>query len=288
MKPFPSARESILTLLDPVLGRATCSYSHALPIDTSFIQAHGVLCDKLSPEHFKDALVAFEFQLDSHIGRVTSKWREQGVYIAVTNIAGLLDYGSDHSVLRLILESHYRQIQSKASKHRDEERQASLRVPEQHYDYPSSLLQANVKENEAFSSSSLTLNRVTSFLGGLLPTTHVCLSFANAFRSLNSLHVSSCSSLFAMVSCLLMLPTASASAIPIRQESSGEKGSVYSDNSIVDWIFSTLVFVYLILAYWLDPKTRKSSLVLSVTSAIFWVAMVSESDDAFSSSSRWK
>lgn len=288
MKPFPGARESILTLLDPILGRSTSSYSQALPIDTSFIQAHGVLFAKLAPERFKEACVAFQSLLDSHIGRVTAKWKERGIHSAIANIGWFHDYGSDDSVVRLILESLSRQIQSKASRLGDEVRQAPLRVPEQHYGHPPLLLQADAKENEAFSLSLGILDHVTSVLRVLLPITYVYLGFSRAIRSLHSLRVFSYSSLFPLVSCLSMLPTASASAIPVSQEPSGEKGSVYPDNSIVDWIFSILVLIYLALAYWFDPKTRKTSLAFSVTSATFWVAMASESDGAFSSSSRWK
>jgi hypothetical protein len=103
VRPLASARDSILTLLDPILGRSNASYSHALPVDTSFIQAHGVLFGKNSAEKFEDAQFAFLGQLDNHIGRVTAKWKEQGVYVAVTNIAGLFDYGNDDSILRQIL-----------------------------------------------------------------------------------------------------------------------------------------------------------------------------------------
>ncbi|PSN58532.1 hypothetical protein BS50DRAFT_443198, partial [Corynespora cassiicola Philippines] len=87
VKPFPSARESILTLLDPILGRTTPKDSQSTSIDTSFIRAHGILFEKLSADAFEDARHSFISQLDSHIARATAKWKEQGVYIAVTNIA---------------------------------------------------------------------------------------------------------------------------------------------------------------------------------------------------------
>ncbi|KAH8704679.1 hypothetical protein GQ44DRAFT_629914 [Phaeosphaeriaceae sp. PMI808] len=102
VKPFPSARESILTLLDPILGRAVATYSHALPIDTNYIKAHALLFEKLSLEDFKQAKVEFTNNLDNHIGRVTAKWKEQGVYIAVTNISGWFDYGVDDNALRQV------------------------------------------------------------------------------------------------------------------------------------------------------------------------------------------
>ena len=106
VQPFISARESILTLLDPILGRSRTSYSHSLPVDTNFIKAHGILFGKLSTEDFEEAFVSFLSQLDNHVGRVTAKWKGQGVYIAVTNIAGLFDYGSQDSILRHVFRLH--------------------------------------------------------------------------------------------------------------------------------------------------------------------------------------
>ncbi|KAF2022952.1 hypothetical protein EK21DRAFT_119222, partial [Setomelanomma holmii] len=102
VKPHPSARESILTLLDPILGRAVATYSHALPIDTNYIKAHALLFEHLSVDDFNQAKVEFTNNLDNHIGRVTAKWKEQGVYIAVTNVSGWFDYGTDNNALRQV------------------------------------------------------------------------------------------------------------------------------------------------------------------------------------------
>jgi hypothetical protein len=99
VKPFPSAKESILTLLDPILARTATTYAHATPIDTNFIKAHALLPEKPSG-WFDEIRQDFVNGLDSHIGRATAKWKEQGVYIAVTNLAGLFGYGVDDSVLR--------------------------------------------------------------------------------------------------------------------------------------------------------------------------------------------
>ncbi|KAF1995531.1 hypothetical protein P154DRAFT_445225 [Amniculicola lignicola CBS 123094] len=188
VKSFPSARISILALLDPILGTPERAYSRAPPVDASFIQAHGALFEKPSPGRFTEALLHFQSRIYTHICRLALEW-------------------------------------------------AGKRVD-------------------------------------------VCVSFLNAL-----LH---CSSLSALVTCLLRLPIASASAIPTHQEPTGGQDSVYLDDSIVDFLFSALIIIYLALAYWFDPKTRRASLALSVTSATFWVAMVSEGDETFSSSSRWK
>ncbi|KAI4956588.1 hypothetical protein J4E91_000800 [Alternaria rosae] len=111
VKPFQSARESILTLLDPILGRAGAPLTHALAIDTNFIKAHGLQFEEScvdraqAQEHqhtteFMNAKAEFIGNLDNHIGRVTAKWKEQGVYIAVTNIAGWFEYGINNNLLR--------------------------------------------------------------------------------------------------------------------------------------------------------------------------------------------
>jgi hypothetical protein len=106
VKPFGSARESILTLLDPILGRTTTGLINALSIDISFIKPHGLQFRGLSvkdgkpSEEFLKAKEEFMGSLDDHIGRFTAKWKDQGVWIAVTNIAGWFDYGVDDNALR--------------------------------------------------------------------------------------------------------------------------------------------------------------------------------------------
>ncbi|KAF2864714.1 hypothetical protein BDV95DRAFT_508584 [Massariosphaeria phaeospora] len=199
VKPFPSARESILTLLDPILGRTTATYSHALPIDTSFIQAHGILFEKLSPESFKDARIAFQNQLDSHIGRVTAKWKEQGVYIAVTNISGLFDYGADDSPLRLVLQLHGKQQSrpsSRSPSHSDEDLSRASSPADQDT-LPSSITSAEVpiklkslSSDSTFSRAYLltmsTLSLVLRRIGdkNVLPHIHVLLAFLHSFASI--------------------------------------------------------------------------------------------------------
>ncbi|KAF2729944.1 hypothetical protein EJ04DRAFT_446190 [Polyplosphaeria fusca] len=200
VKPFPSARESILTLLDPILGRPTTSYSHALPIDTSFIQAHGVLFEKHSPEMFEDAKFTFQSQLDNHIGRVTAKWKEQGMYIAVTNIAGLFDYGAKDSTLRLILEYHEKELKkgqpasrssspaeddsSKPSHPADQE--STMTISES--DIPSRLeiLAKDFTFSRAYLLTTSTLSLVLRRIGdkNVLPHVHVLLSFLYSFASI--------------------------------------------------------------------------------------------------------
>jgi hypothetical protein len=60
VKPLPSARESILTvLIRLILGRAMATYSHCLPIDINHIKTHALLCEKISPDDFIQAIIEF-------------------------------------------------------------------------------------------------------------------------------------------------------------------------------------------------------------------------------------
>ncbi|KAF2743025.1 hypothetical protein M011DRAFT_411394 [Sporormia fimetaria CBS 119925] len=199
VRPFSSARESIMTLLDPILGRSKASYSHALPIDNSFILAHGILFEKLTPEDFEDARLAFLSQLDNHIGRVTAKWKEQGVYIAVTNIAGMLDYGADDSTLRQVLLLHYRDSQQAKSLGRPaspSNEEAIHTTAEQNSILPS-ITEAEVPSKLDELSSDFTFSRaylltMSTFSYALrragdknvLPHVHVLLSFIHALASI--------------------------------------------------------------------------------------------------------
>ncbi|OAF99384.1 uncharacterized protein CC84DRAFT_394084 [Paraphaeosphaeria sporulosa] len=197
VKPFPSARESILTLLDPMLSRPAESYSHDLPIDTSFIQAHGILFGKHSAERFEDARFAFQSQLDNHIGRVTAKWKEQGVYIAVTNLAGLFNYGSDDSILRQILILHDRQLTRSAnsSSHSDEgsrspspveDDKSSQTLSESEVPAQIEILSSDFIFSRAYLLTMTTLTLVLRRIGdkNVLPHVHVLLAFISTFASI--------------------------------------------------------------------------------------------------------
>ncbi|KAF2007844.1 hypothetical protein P154DRAFT_614286 [Amniculicola lignicola CBS 123094] len=197
IKPFLSARESILTLLDPILGRSTGGYTQALPINTFFIQAHGVLFEKLTSEQFKDARINFQSQLDNHIGHVTTKWKKQGVYIAVTNITSLFDYGADDSILCIILHLHYQQLSRtsasrQASTHSDnnsspiDQESASPSITEADIPAQLEVLARNFTFSRAYLLAMSTLSLVLRHIGdkNVLPYLHVLLSFFASFASI--------------------------------------------------------------------------------------------------------
>lgn len=93
--PFESARGSIMTLFTPILNGKDSAYPRPSSFETIFIKAHGILFAGKSLEDF-DVTVARltnEGVLDNYIGRITAKFKEQGVFAAVANIAALFEYG---------------------------------------------------------------------------------------------------------------------------------------------------------------------------------------------------
>ncbi|KAJ4386336.1 hypothetical protein N0V93_009230 [Gnomoniopsis smithogilvyi] len=103
--PFKSARDSILTLFDPILSG---TQNRLQPIDLAFVKAHGILFivsntdekEKALPKSLDDLMLEYgktraEFLglLDHHIARTTRGWLEPGAFIAIANSNALLEYG---------------------------------------------------------------------------------------------------------------------------------------------------------------------------------------------------
>jgi hypothetical protein len=98
--PFTSARESILTLFEPVLNSDNAQGQYRLPpLDTAFVKAHGLLFTNRDMEKFEPTVKEFLGLLDNQIGRVTRKFMEQGYHIAVANSVAMLGFASKDSVL---------------------------------------------------------------------------------------------------------------------------------------------------------------------------------------------
>lgn len=103
--PFKSARDSILTLFDPILNG---TQNRLQPIDLAFVKAHGILfiasntdekekplpkpLDELMSEYPKTK-TDFLSLLDVHIARTSRSWMESGAFIAISNSNSLLEYG---------------------------------------------------------------------------------------------------------------------------------------------------------------------------------------------------
>ncbi|KAM3066221.1 hypothetical protein ACMFMG_012125 [Clarireedia jacksonii] len=92
--PFTSARESILTLFDPVLNAENGQGQYRLPpLDTAFIRAHAHLFTNRTMDRFDTAVEDFLGLLDRQIGQVTKKFLEQGYQISISNAVAILSFG---------------------------------------------------------------------------------------------------------------------------------------------------------------------------------------------------
>ncbi|KAM5528100.1 telomerase-binding protein EST1A protein [Fusarium oxysporum f. sp. phaseoli] len=94
--PFSSARESIMTLFNPVLNNNTARLA---PVDAAFVRAHAILFSGKSRDQLQKSEDSFIDSLDGHIGRVTKRWLESGYYIAIALSCSLLGYGAEPNVL---------------------------------------------------------------------------------------------------------------------------------------------------------------------------------------------
>ncbi|EKJ74774.1 hypothetical protein FPSE_05109 [Fusarium pseudograminearum CS3096] len=94
--PFSSARESIMTLFDPVLSN---SPSRLAPVDAAFVRVHGILFSKKSWDQLDDSMASFDELLDDHIARTAKRWLESGYYIGISMACSLLGYGAEFNVL---------------------------------------------------------------------------------------------------------------------------------------------------------------------------------------------
>ncbi|KAL5325165.1 hypothetical protein ACEPPN_006288 [Leptodophora sp. 'Broadleaf-Isolate-01'] len=105
--PFTSARESILTLFEPVLNSDNAHGQYRLPpLDAAFVRAHGLLFTNRNIEKFDFTVKEFLDLLDNQIGRVTRKFMEQGYYIAVANSVAILGFASkDNPVVQAMTET---------------------------------------------------------------------------------------------------------------------------------------------------------------------------------------
>ncbi|KAM0360231.1 hypothetical protein ACHAPK_011855, partial [Fusarium culmorum] len=94
--PFSSARESIMTLFDPVLSN---SPSRLAPVDAAFVRVHGILFSKKSWDQLGDSMASFDELLDKHIAKTAKRWLESGYYIGISMACSLLGYGAESNVL---------------------------------------------------------------------------------------------------------------------------------------------------------------------------------------------
>ncbi|TLS21916.1 uncharacterized protein PpBr36_09267 [Pyricularia pennisetigena] len=100
--PFNSARDSILTLFEPIMA-GTHGKLHA--VDRALVRCHGTFFTGKSTEDLEEARNEFLSNLDLAVAKGARRWLESGYQIAVTNLCALFDYGLATNVLMRALEA---------------------------------------------------------------------------------------------------------------------------------------------------------------------------------------
>ena len=94
IQPFESARGSIMTLFNPILDGKESAYHRSSSMETIFIKAHAILFTRRSLDEFNLNLQQLLCGLfESYIGKMGAKFKENGVFAALSNISSLFEYG---------------------------------------------------------------------------------------------------------------------------------------------------------------------------------------------------
>ena len=101
--PFPSARESVMTLFEPILAQESRQSSRLPAVDAALTRIHAILFSGKAWDKMDASMEEFLSLLDSHIGRSSKKWLESGYYIAIAGFCALQGYGDDSNFLNKLL-----------------------------------------------------------------------------------------------------------------------------------------------------------------------------------------
>ncbi|GFP57415.1 telomerase-binding protein EST1A [Trichoderma asperellum] len=95
--PFLSARESVMTLFDPVLSS---SPPRLELIDLAFVRILAIFFSGKEKHELGPAAEQFLSLLDGHIARTTKSWLEAGYYMGISITCSLFGFGNDSNVLK--------------------------------------------------------------------------------------------------------------------------------------------------------------------------------------------
>ena len=110
-QPFSTARSSIMTVFKPALQGENSVLSRSSQVEVVFIKAHAILFNGSNSAEYDSLVNQLNSGLfDHYIGKITAKFKAQGVFVAVINIAALFEYGalnlkgSTRSIFRLAFD----------------------------------------------------------------------------------------------------------------------------------------------------------------------------------------
>ncbi|KAF7514335.1 hypothetical protein GJ744_000105 [Endocarpon pusillum] len=138
VNPFPNARESVMLLFNPFLANGEIASQRYPSVESAFVKAAAIQFTRGSVEMYTQLVEQFLSVLNSHIGRVTAKFRVQGPEMASTLCATLFDFGNVESYLWKAFISYDAQVQAVLENYRNSTGQAK----------PSAEQEANLKEEQ--------------------------------------------------------------------------------------------------------------------------------------------
>jgi hypothetical protein len=163
-------------------------------VETNFLKAHALLFAAFARPGYEQVRKDLLNGLDNHIGRVTAKWKEQGVHIAVSNITAWFSYGIDLNIIHqlFLLRASQRKIpeaqdqQQYAIASSNKPKPTDPRITEDDIHPQIETLFADPVFSQAksltYDTFALALRRIGD--KNVLPHIHVMLSFLNTLACL--------------------------------------------------------------------------------------------------------
>ncbi|KAK4669985.1 uncharacterized protein QC763_0038120 [Podospora pseudopauciseta] len=94
--PFGSARESIMTLFDPVLAPTPNQQQSRLSVaEFTFIKVHAIMFSGKQKDKLHPTMDDFLQSLDSQITRSSRKWLKAGYHMGIVNCCAVVGYGNE-------------------------------------------------------------------------------------------------------------------------------------------------------------------------------------------------
>ncbi|KAF2400596.1 hypothetical protein EJ06DRAFT_467162, partial [Trichodelitschia bisporula] len=127
--PFLSTRDSIQSLLDPMLARNDATPMGIPENDVEFITAITIVFKRQKLDAFHHHADKFLKSLDSSCQGMGQKWRDHGSFIAFTLVASLFDFGFDNPLRRLYHWGNLKRISEQNKPHAEDDTQGNPPAP---------------------------------------------------------------------------------------------------------------------------------------------------------------
>jgi len=102
--PFVAARDSVMTLFDPIMAPNSSQQSRLPPTEHAFVKTHGIMFSKKNPSKLEPAMNEFINTLDNHAGRSGRRFLEPGSYMGISNCCAVTEYGGDNNPIYNIIK----------------------------------------------------------------------------------------------------------------------------------------------------------------------------------------